>query len=168
MERKLLLLGILRQQEMHGYELHEFIESKLASCTNMKKSAAYYLLKKMEEAGFILQETQQAGNRPLKQVYKLTAAGETEFQDLLRQNLAQYSQVYFTNDIGMVFLDVLDEAETLALLTKRRAELAHSLAVAKNIPPHGQNLQLVFDHLVHHLTSELTWIDSVIGRFAQK
>jgi DNA-binding PadR family transcriptional regulator len=168
MERELLLLGILRQQEMHGYELHEFIDNTLASCTNMKKSTAYYLLKKMEEAGFISQETRKEGNRPPKQVYKLTPPGEEEFKNLLRENLSKHNQVYFTDDIGMVFLDVLETDETLALLAERRIELADSLSVAENIPSHGENLQWVFDHLVHHLLSELSWIDSVIIRLNEK
>ncbi|MBI9046688.1 MAG: helix-turn-helix transcriptional regulator [Anaerolineaceae bacterium] len=164
MDRELLLLGILREQEMHGYELHDFIDKTLASCTDMKKSTAYYLLKKLEEAGYISQETKQEGNRPPKQVYKLTSAGENKFQNLLRHNLSQYNKVYLTDDIGMVFLDELKLDETLALLNKRRLEMIESLAYAENIPSHGENLQWVFDHLVHHLKSEVAWIDSVITR----
>lgn len=55
MERKLLLLGILRQQEMHGYQLYEFIERDLAACTNLTKPTAYYLLNKMAEDNWIVE-----------------------------------------------------------------------------------------------------------------
>lgn len=167
MDRELLLLGILREQEMHGYELHEFIDKNLASCTDMKKSTAYYLLKKMEEAGLISQETRQEGNRPPRQVYHLTPAGEAEFQRLLRQNLAHYSTAYFTGDIGLVFLDQLEPEEARSLLNSRRTELADELAAAERIPSHPnrpRSLQLVFDHLVHHLRAELAWTDSLINR----
>ena len=162
MDRQLLLLGILRQQEMPGYELNEFIDKNLASCTNMKKSTAYYLLKKMEEAGFISQETKQEGNRPPRQVYRLRPAGEVEFQRLLRQNLSRYSKVFFPNDIGLVFLDTLERDEALQLLNKRRDALLEALTAAENIPNHGSGLQLVFDHLLHHFRSELNWMDTVI------
>ena len=47
MERELLLLGVLRQGEMHGYQLHDFIERSLAFCTDLKKPTAYFLLDKM-------------------------------------------------------------------------------------------------------------------------
>jgi DNA-binding PadR family transcriptional regulator len=167
MDRELLLLGILREQEMHGYELHEFIDKNLASCTDMKKSTAYYLLKKMEEAGLISQETRQEGNRPPRQDYHLTPAGETEFQRLLRANLAHYSTAYFTGDIGLVFLDQLEPEEALSLLNSRRAELAEELAAAERIPSrpgHPSGLQLVFDHLVYHLRAELAWTDSLVNR----
>ena len=164
MDRELLLLGILRQQEMHGYELHDFINKNLASCTDMKKSTAYYLLKKMEGAGLISQETKQEGNRPPRQVYQLAPSGEAEFQRLLRKNLSRYSKTFFTGDIGLVFLDTVELEEALPLLNKRRSELTDALTAAENIPGHKGSLQLVFDHLVHHLTAELAWIDTVILR----
>ena len=168
MDRQLLLLGILRQQEMHGYELHDFIDNNLASCTDMKKSTAYYLLKKMEEAGLISQETRQEGNRPPRQVYHLTPAGEAEFQRLLRENLSHYTMAYFTSDIGLVFLDTLEPEEALQLLEERRSELARSLSAAERIPGHKGSLQLVFDHMVHHLSAELDWLDTVISRLKEQ
>jgi DNA-binding PadR family transcriptional regulator len=61
MERKLLLLGILRQQEMHGYQLFDFIEQGLSTCTNLTKPTAYYLLKQMAEEGWIVVEHSQEG-----------------------------------------------------------------------------------------------------------
>ena len=164
MDRELLLLGLLHQQEMHGYELHEFIDKNLASCSDMKKSTAYYLLKKMEAAGLLTQETRQEGNRPPRQVYQLTPAGEVEFQRLLRENLSHYSKTFFTGDIGLVFLDTLQSGEVLPYLNQQRSELAAALSSAENIPGHKGSLQLVFDHMVHHLTAELAWIDSVIRK----
>lgn len=53
MERELLLLGLLQQQEMHGYQLHEFIDSYMQTCVDLKKSTAYYLLEKMAKDGFL-------------------------------------------------------------------------------------------------------------------
>ena len=47
MEKKLLLLGLLRSQEMHGYQLNEFIENSLPTCIEIKKPTAYYILNKM-------------------------------------------------------------------------------------------------------------------------
>jgi DNA-binding PadR family transcriptional regulator len=50
MDRQLLLLGLLRRQEMHGYQLNEFIEEKMHSCIDLKKPTAYYLLDKLAQA----------------------------------------------------------------------------------------------------------------------
>ena len=72
MERKLLLLGLLRQQEMHGYQLYEFVDRYLSTCTDMKKSTAYFLLNKMGQDDWIAEEVSQEGSRPPRRVYRLT------------------------------------------------------------------------------------------------
>ena len=61
MEKKLLLLGLLRRQEMHGYQLNEFIDNNLALCTDLKKPTAYYLLDQMSKDGWISAEAEQEG-----------------------------------------------------------------------------------------------------------
>jgi len=43
-ERELLLLGLLRKREMHGYQLSEFLETHLAIFFDIKKATAYNLL----------------------------------------------------------------------------------------------------------------------------
>ena len=163
MERELLLLGILRQQEMHGYQLTEFINRDLAYCTNLKKPTAYFLLKKMAEAGLIVDEVEQAGGRPERHVYRLTAAGEAEFQRLLRENLASHSSAAFADDIGLAFLDTLDAAEGRALLDARRRQIAARLDEVKTVPPHAGTIQLMIAHQARHLEAELAWLDEVIA-----
>jgi len=54
MDRQLLLLGLLRRQEMHGYQLNEFIEEKMHFCIDLKKPTAYYLLDKLAQEGLLI------------------------------------------------------------------------------------------------------------------
>jgi len=165
MNRELLLLGLLRQQQMHGYELHEFINTRLTTCTDLKKSAAYYLLKKMETDGWLEQETTRQGNRPPRQVYRLTPAGEAVFQRLLREHLGRHHRVHLTDDISLAFLDALPPDEALALLRKRRTSLQADLERAEQAPGHLQGgMSLLLEHWRHHLLSELHWLDSLIRR----
>ncbi|MFA9564800.1 MAG: SDR family oxidoreductase [Acidimicrobiales bacterium] len=51
MERKLLLLGLLRSHEMYGYQLNEFIDSHLGATVHLKKPTAYRLLNTMVDDG---------------------------------------------------------------------------------------------------------------------
>ncbi len=164
MERKLLLLGLLRQQEMHGYRLFEFIDRDLSACTDIKKPTAYYMLNKMAEDGWIAEEEMQDGNRPPRRVYSLTEKGEAAFQRLLRQNLSEYSPVYFPGDIGLAFLDSLEPQKALELLEQRRQNLAKSLLDLQGAPEHSGSLQLVLEHRARHLADELAWLDEVIER----
>lgn len=168
MERELLLLGALRQQAMHGYQLHEFIERALASCTDLKKSTAYMLLDKMAAAGWVTQKETRAGNRPPRRVYRLTPAGEAKFQELLRANLASHTNVRFGGDIGLAFLDALKPAEALELLAQRRAALEASFNAANAAPAHEGSLQFVIEHQRRYLALELEWLDEVRTRLSQK
>jgi DNA-binding PadR family transcriptional regulator len=166
MERELLLLGLLRQHHMHGYELHEFINRDLASCTDLKKPTAYYLLEKMAAKGWITETEEQEGSRPPRRVYHLTEAGENAFQQLLRENLAVYHQARFAGDAGLAFVDALDPEEAHSLLQQRRAAVAQELAAAHQAPAHMGALQWVIEHQVRHLTTELGWLDEVLQRLS--
>ncbi|MBA3874845.1 MAG: helix-turn-helix transcriptional regulator [Anaerolineae bacterium] len=162
MNRELLLLGLLRQQDMHGYQLHEFINRNMSSCIDLKKPTAYYLLEKMVEAGWINEIQEHEGNRPPRNVFQLTAEGEATFQKLLRENIGTYHSTQFADDIGLAFLDALTPDEARALLNTRRDSILRALADAQLAPKHSGTSQLVIDHLIHHLHSELEWLDQVI------
>jgi DNA-binding PadR family transcriptional regulator len=162
MEKKLLLLGLLRRQEMHGYQLNEFIDNNLALCTDLKKPTAYYLLDQMSKDGWISAETEQDGLRPPRRVYRLTEAGEVAFQRLLRENLSAYTPVNFPGDIGLGFLDWLTPAESRPLLEAQKAQAAARLAEIQSIPAHAGSLGLIFSHQIHHLQAELEWLELVL------
>lgn len=164
MDNKLLLLGLLRRQEMHGYRLFEFIDRDLSYCTNLKKPNAYYLLNKMAQDGWIEEEMDQAGNRPPRRVYHLTVAGEAAYQRLLRENLEAYSPVYFDGDVGLAFIDDLDPLEARRLLECRRETLKATLAAVQATPQHAGGMQWVVDHQAYHLQAELKWLDAISNR----
>jgi DNA-binding PadR family transcriptional regulator len=163
MERKLLLLGILRQQEMHGYQLYEFIERDLAACTDLTKPTAYYLLNKMAEDGWIVEVPTQEGNRPPRKVYHLTETGEAAYQRLLRANLGDYQLASFSGDMGIAFLQDLDTHEAIELLQHRRSGMLSALRAFQAVPTHPGSFQWVILHQRHHLASELDWLDGIIA-----
>ncbi len=166
MDRELLLLGLLRKQEMHGYELYEFIESYMQACTDLKKSTAYYLLDKLAKKGYVSETEEQSGNRPMRRVYGITASGEAYFQELLRNNLAHHAPAQFTDTVGLAFLDAIPTEEAIPLLKKRRQLLADELASAEKAPPHPGAFQYIINHQVAHLRAEVSWLEAVITQLA--
>jgi DNA-binding PadR family transcriptional regulator len=166
MDRELLLLGLLRQADMHGYQLMEFIDRDLSTCTDLKKATAYALLDKMAQQGWIGEQEVREGKRPPRRVYSITPAGEAQFQELLRANLRAYEPAKFAEDIGLAFADALPRAEALALLDQRRAVLVGELDAARAVPEHSGTVQFVVRHRLAHLECELQWLDQVRARFA--
>jgi DNA-binding PadR family transcriptional regulator len=164
MDRQLLLLGLLRNQEMHGYQINEFIDEQMAFCVDLKRSTAYYILDKLCRDGLVAEETEREGNRPERRVYRITPAGEQRFQALLRENLATYTPPTYAIDIGVIFLGQLADAEAVALLTERRAAMgehrAGLVALRLGLPP---NHVAIIEHHLLHIDAELTWIDQVLA-----
>lgn len=164
MERELLLLGVLRQGEMHGYQLHDFIERSLAFCSDLKKPTAYFLLDKMAANGWVSVKEAREGNRPQRRVYSLTPAGEAAFDRLLRANLADFTAAKTSSDIGLAFVDALPPDEAVRLLERRRAALAEQLAEIEDAPAHAAGPQLLIDHQHSYLRNELAWLATAIER----
>ena len=164
MERELLLLGLLRSQDMHGYQLHEAIDSHLGMGVQLTKPTAYRLLSNMAEDGWVTFREEQEGNRPPRRVYAITPKGEVAFQRLLRVNLVNYEPSDFTCHIGLAFLDELAPEEALPLLHSRRAGMDELLESTRAHGEHPGSLQLMLERQVHLLAAELDWLDTVIAR----
>jgi DNA-binding PadR family transcriptional regulator len=162
-EHKLLLLGILRRQQMHGYQLFEYIDQGLSVCTDLTRPTAYYLLNKMAEDGWVSEEQMQEGNRPVRKVYQLTSLGEREYQRLLRENLSHFQPISFAGDVGLAMLDQLSSDEAVTLLQKRRESLVNALQEAQAAPLHPGSLQFAIRHQVFYLSQELNWLDQILA-----
>jgi DNA-binding PadR family transcriptional regulator len=165
MERELLLLGMLRIEEMHGYQADQLINSHLEPSFQLKKPTMYKLLNKMVDQGWITFREEQEGNYPVRRVYAITSAGEEAFQQLLRQSLADYRPVSF-NDIALAFLDSLPAGEALPLLRRRRESISHHLETTRAHDPelgaHQGGYQLLLLHQIQHLSAELAWMDELL------
>ncbi len=167
MHRELLLLGVLRQGNMHGYGINEFIQRDMAFCTDLKKPTAYHLLQKMAAAGWIQERETQEGNRPPRRIYTITSEGEAAFQRLLRENLSAHMSTRFDGDIALAFIDDLPAEEALGRLHERHTVLKAEQAALTHIRGHtGGGLQLILEHQKRFLAFELSWLDEVISRLS--
>lgn len=78
------LLGLLRAQPMHAYEMHQRLEQSsqsgaLGRIWHLKQSHLYALLTRLEDAGYISAALEQQGTRPPRRMLALTAAGRESF-----------------------------------------------------------------------------------------
>ena len=164
MERELLLLGLLRVEEMHGYQLNEIIDSHLGMGIQLKKPTAYRLLSRMADDGWVTYREEQEGNRPPRRVYAITEPGEAAFQRLLRKSLADYRPVDFLGNIGLLFLDAIPVEEALSLLQERRGVVEDRLQTAHTHAAHLGGTSLMISHQLRQLSTELEWLDEVIAQ----
>ncbi|WP_437972492.1 PadR family transcriptional regulator [Sorangium sp. So ce260] len=169
-ERALLLLGLLKTQRSHGYEIHDFIERNLNRIADMRKPTAYATLDRLAREGLVDVATEQVGNRPPRKVYTVTAAGEARFQTLLREGLRVTEPIRFLSNVTVMFLDKLPADEAARALRDRLAECRRLLELHEGAPRHdtGLGVDLALDHYVAHLRAECAWLEAAIATLAQQ
>jgi DNA-binding PadR family transcriptional regulator len=165
-ERTLLLLGMLRIESQHGYQLNEFIEHNLGRVTDMKKPTAYALLDRLEQSGAITSRLEQEGNRPPRKVYAITEQGEQLFLRLLSETLAAAEPYVIAGDVGLMFLDALPLAEALVLLERRLQSVREQIAEIEKVPVHklGIGIDLAIEHQAILLRADEAWLTRLIER----
>lgn len=165
-EQELLLLGLLKVQSQHTYQLNDFIERNLSHLTEMKKPTAYAVLERLSKAGYVDVRSEQEGKRPPRKVYSITPAGEVLYQQLLRENLAQSDHMRFAGNVGLMFLDDLPASEAIALLSQRLQDLERLITVHEQAPrhEHGLGVDLALEHVLVHLRADRAWLQGTLER----
>ncbi len=163
MEERLLILGLLRSHEMHGYQLHEMLAERAVTAVHLSKANAYKLLKKLEADGLVRAYEERQGNRPPRRVYRVTEEGEAAFQTMLRTLLAEYVEPEFPSIVPLNFVSELPASEGLALLKQRRTALVAQIAKIAAVPEETRQAHLSLDFFHHAYRTELEWLDRVIA-----
>lgn len=161
-ERELLLLGLLRKQEMHGYQLAEFLDAHLSMFFDLKKATAYNLLGKMEERGWVASHEEQEGKRPPRRVYAVTPEGEAVFQNLLRASLPVHRPAAFPGNVPILLMDALPPHELEDLLDERREAVREQLTALETHVDHAGHA--LFDHKLLVLSAEMEWIEGLLTK----
>lgn len=168
-ERHLLILGLVKEQRQHGYQINEFIQKNLSNLTQMKKATAYAVLDRLEDGGYVRSETEQQGNRPPRKVYEVTAAGRERFTELLRENLFEADRILMSGDVGLMFLDELPTAEVAEYLEGRLEDRERQIAEIEKAPeyPGALGPPLAIEHLLTLNRADRDWLRATINRLHQ-
>jgi DNA-binding PadR family transcriptional regulator len=70
-----LLMRILYEKPMHGYQLLEEIEQRSSGCHKLEPGSIYTLLRRMEERGLLESKWEKIEGGPDRRVYSLTDKG---------------------------------------------------------------------------------------------
>lgn len=171
MDHILLILGLLKLQEMHGYQLSDLIDKRLKHLTDLKKPTLYHILGKLEADGDVTQTTSREGNRPERYTYKLTKQGVEHFEQLLRQNLKDTHASYFNDDFGLLFLSEISAPEARAFLEQKRDSVVEHIAqVEQAVAVHQEGTPAYYTLRHHelHLKTERAWLDELITQLKKR
>ncbi|MCU0498706.1 MAG: PadR family transcriptional regulator [Anaerolineae bacterium] len=168
---RLLILGIVIKEPIHGYEIRRQLENWNAEqWANVAYGSIYSALSKMTQEGLLqVAQTEQIGARPARVVYEITEIGRAEFDRLLHEHWLEYKPMINPFQVAITFMNHLSRDELLKALRQRTHFLKAQLSNVDfytdaklsdvDTPRHiRENIRL----MAAYAEAELTWIRSVI------
>src|SRR3989440_4370218 len=190
---ELAILGLLKEQELHGYELKKRLSAALGPFSSVSFGSLYPALARLEAAGavkaveandappavipmtgsmtgeaaaFRARRPPKRGGRA-KKVYGITERGEKLFEELLEADSASADDDRAFN-LELAFCRYLPPDARLGLLERRRAHLVERLARARStIRASRERMDAYTRSLMDHGTQaterDISWLDSLIA-----
>ncbi|HUG14881.1 MAG TPA: PadR family transcriptional regulator [Thermomicrobiales bacterium] len=162
MSPEYILLGLLRREPRHGYDLaREFSAgTTLGEIIHLEPSMLYAYLKKLEQAGYIRATLQSQGPRPPRRIFELSEAGADELTRWLAEPVER------TRDLRLEFLLKLyiardDEPEIAAGLIAEQHDLSERLveSLARQIEDEQDDFRrLVLEMRLEQNRALLNWL----------
>jgi DNA-binding PadR family transcriptional regulator len=166
-----MILGLVSwMQPVHGYDVRrELMSWGAEEWASIAPGSIYHALRKMTEEGLLDEvATEQVGTRPARTTYRVTAKGDTVYNDLLRRYWWEYDQPVDPFQAALAFLPGLPRDEAVAALRNRarmlrtRAEgMKASLGgdwMRQSKPPH---VGWMFERMILLMEAEIPWCERI-------
>lgn len=167
LSHEIILLGILKENPTHGYEIKKKIKAILSLFAGINIKSIYYPLRVMEKKGLVVKKVNKQGRRPQRLVYALTPKGESRFNALLAKSFLDFTRPQFSIDLSLYFLPYIDpriarrrlRARIFVLngLAKRIRQMAGLLKKKKNHAP-----SYILEHNLHILEAESSFLNRLL------
>ena len=191
---ELPVLGLLKEREMHGYELRKQLGAMLGPFWQVSWGSLYPTLRRLAKAGAVekveteLPTRRQRATRATampgrtraratatpalntgrkKNVYRVTPRGNAMFAAMLEETAAAVDAEHFT--LKLAFFRYLQPETRLALLERRRAYLIDKLDEFKNnLRDYRERIDSytlsLHTHGMASTESDIAWIEELITK----
>lgn len=162
---ELAILGLLKEREMHGYELRKQLGARLGFFWSVSFGSIYPTLKKLERRGFVekFHIADQMSRR--KQVYRITDAGHAEFMELIAEGASSaWEEEKFP--LRLAFFRYLKPETRIRLLERRKATLEDKLAEGHRCMRNARSDEYILKLTRHGMDiaeHDLRWLDELIA-----
>ena len=91
----ILLLGLLLDRPMHGYELYQQIQAEgIDDWFVVSAAGVYYSLRKLRDLGLVVESRQRKRGSSRKSIFRLTKKGRGAFLSAMETALASREKAY--------------------------------------------------------------------------
>jgi DNA-binding PadR family transcriptional regulator len=176
---ELAILGLLEDQQMHGYEIRRRLRDELGVFSNVSFGSLYPALSRLERSGAVeaadntdtpervtvpmtgslsgeraafrsIRSGAPRGRRA-RRVYRITDRGRTQFSDLLHAEDSGGDEAR-SFSLRLAFARYLPPQARIRLLERRRAQLAERLSASRAVTGGASRLDPYARSLVEHTT----------------
>jgi DNA-binding PadR family transcriptional regulator len=165
----LLLLGLLLDRPMHGYELFQQIQAEgIDTWFHVSAAGVYYSLGKLRDQGLVAESQQRGGRSSRKSIHRLTEKGRAAFFEIMEAELSSREESFLNYDLAIYLLNRIPLGRAIARLEQRQAILTEQAAdVDAALEAEQDNgsspLKLaILDHKRRFLEMEQDWLADVI------
>jgi DNA-binding PadR family transcriptional regulator len=130
---ELAILGLLKEQPMHGYQLSRELSESLGGFWRVSYGSLYPSLRRLEKEGAVesVPSDEERGGRR-KNVYQITEKGEKLFFELLQETPHDNSTEDTRFRVRLAFFKYLPPETRIRLLERRRTLLEDRLSTIKD------------------------------------
>lgn len=100
----LILLGLLQNKPMHGYDIEAIIkESGMRHWAQIGTSTIFATLNRLADKGLLGIREEREGNRPIRKVFHLTRKGRDALKTEMKKGLSSSAPLYSSRITAAVF-----------------------------------------------------------------
>jgi DNA-binding PadR family transcriptional regulator len=164
---ELAILGLLKEQPMHGYQLSRELGDQLGGFWRVSYGSLYPTLRRLERQGEVEAVPSEATVGRRKNVYRITGEGEQTFLTLLQETPHDNQSEDQRFRVRLAFFRYLPPETRIRLLERRRAYLEDRLSTisdslrATRERVDGYTLSLM-EHGRSATESDIAWVDGLI------
>lgn len=161
---EMAVLGLLKEQDMHGYELKKRLADVFGLSTAVSFGSLYPALRRLEAAGAVRAVEAGPGDRRRRKVYGITASGSRMFEDLLATSQGAVEDERAFN-LRLAFARYLPPAARLGMLEQRRAVLGERLAQLGSRARARRDdryVRVLAEREHQTLARDVTWLEDLI------
>jgi DNA-binding PadR family transcriptional regulator len=162
---ELVVLGLLAEQPLHGYELLERFRSRsMGLWVEIGRASVYQALARLERRGLAAGRSQDGTEGPDRRVFRITPAGRARLQQGVLEDAGRSTPYESVAGTALGFLHLLPPAQARSAAEARERSVRDLLAriqgererTAAPQPPSGPDRML--DRQEALARAELTWL----------
>lgn len=128
-----VVLGILCEKPSYGYEIEATIkERNIRYWTDIAFSSIYYVLRRLEEQGYVESVRAEVDGRTRK-TYRATASGKNALTEKLGESLSGLEKQQSSFNLGVGFMGILGLDASLGYLEQRGSAIRERLETYREV-----------------------------------